>query len=69
MSYPLIGQVKMKSGQNVSILDIPMMSDARWQQLARENDVHNYIRENGREPDSVEVAIIWQRQWLDAMAM
>ncbi|WP_418750604.1 hypothetical protein [Frisingicoccus sp.] len=59
----------MKSGQNVSIFDIPMMSDERWQQLARENAVHNYIRENGREPDSVEAAIIWQRQWLDAMTM
>lgn len=67
MSYPVIGQVK--SGQNVSIFDIPMMSDGRWQQLARENVVHNYIRENGREPDSVETAIIWQRQWLNAMAM
>lgn len=64
MNYPVIGQVEMKCGQIVSLLDIPMMSDEKWQQLAGKQAVHNYIRENEREPDSVEDAFKWQREWI-----
>lgn len=42
------------------IINIPMMSDERWHELARENAVHNFIRQNGREPESVEAAVEWQ---------
>ncbi len=67
MNYPVIGQAEMKSGQVVPLLDIPMMSDEKWQQLAQEQAVHNYIRENGREPESVEAAFQWQREWIASM--
>lgn len=64
MNYPVIGQVEMKCGQIVPLIDIPLMSDEKWQQLAGEQAVHNYIRENGREPENVEAAFKWQREWI-----
>lgn len=45
-----------------SVLEISQMSDERWQDLARENAVRNYTRENGREPESVAQAVAWQRE-------
>ena len=42
--------------------DIPMMSDERWQELATENAVHKFRKINGREPESVEEAVEWQRE-------
>ena len=47
------------------VKDIPTLSDDRWQQMARENAVHNFIRENGREPGSVDEAVQWQRSRVD----
>lgn len=44
------------------VLEIPQMSDERWQELARKNEVRNYTRENGREPESVAQAVAWQRE-------
>lgn len=62
MNYPVIGQVKTKSGVDVPLVDIPMMSDERWVQLARENAMQNYIREHGHEPVDPEEAYKWQRE-------
>ena len=45
-----------------SVLEIPQMSDERWQELVRKNAVRNYTRENGRKPESVAQAVIWQRE-------
>lgn len=67
INYPVIGEVERENGDMVPILDIPMMSDARWQESARENAVHNYIRENGTQPESTEAACKWQREWLRNM--
>lgn len=61
MNYMVIGQVKSKSGGIYPVIDIPMMSDEHWQELAKEHAVHNYIKENGHEPASVEIACTWQR--------
>ena len=44
------------------VLEIPQMSDERWQELARKNAVRNYTRENGSEPESVAQAVAWQRE-------
>ncbi len=44
------------------VLEIPQMSDERWQELARKSAVRNYTRENGREPESVAQAVAWQRE-------
>lgn len=62
MNYSVIGQVKTKSGVEVPLVDIPMMSDERWVQLARENTMQNYIREHGHEPMDPEEAYKWQRE-------
>lgn len=35
--YPVIGQVETAAG-TFPLLDIPMMSDERWNQLARKNE-------------------------------
>lgn len=64
LGYSVVGQAERGNGDVVPVLDIPMMSDDRWQQLAREHAVENYIRENGVEPESVEVALEWQRTWV-----
>ena len=44
------------------VLDIPMMSDERWVQLARENAMQNYIQEHGHNPMNPEEAYKWQRE-------
>lgn len=65
MNYPVIGQVKSKTGAIYPVFDIPMMSDERWQELARENAVQNFIMINGYEPESIETAIKWQRERIE----
>ena len=62
MNYPVIGQVKTKSGVEVPLVDIPMMSDEEWIRLARENAMQNYIREHGHKPMDPEEAYRWQRE-------
>ena len=67
--YPVIGKITVQStGRSVDIpiCEIKLMSDERWQELAIENAVHNYIRENGREPESIEQALQWHRSWIDS---
>lgn len=46
------------------VLNIPMMTDERWQELARENAIHNFTVQNGREPECVEEAVRWQRAFI-----
>lgn len=58
--YRQVGEVETMSGA-YPLREIPQMSDERWQELARENAVRNYTRENGRKPKSVEQAVTWQR--------
>ena len=49
-------------GAAVPVLDIPIMSDERWVQIARENAMQNYIREHGHEPIDLDEAYKWQRE-------
>ena len=35
-SYPITGYVKMKTGEIVPLVDIPMMSDEDWNKRAEE---------------------------------
>lgn len=58
--YPVVGQVQI-GGVTKPIVGIPMMSDERWNELARQNAVENYIAEFGEEPESVDVALAFQR--------
>ena len=55
--FPVIREVEVSPGISLPLLDIPMMSDEKWQQLARENAAHNYIMTHGREPENVAQAI------------
>lgn len=48
----------------IPLLDIPMMSDKRWNELAAENAVRNFQRINGHPPVSAEEALRWQRDWV-----
>lgn len=61
MNNPVKEQKKTMKGAEVPVLDIPMMSDERWIQIARENAMQNYIREHGHEPMNSEEAYKWQR--------
>lgn len=65
--YPVVGVVKRNNGDVLPLVDIPMMSDERWQELAKEQAVKNFIREHGYEPESVQQACIWQRERLAQM--
>ena len=62
-SYRVTGYVRSDTvPKPVPVLDIPMMSDERWNELARKNAVENYTREFGRAPESIELAIEWQQE-------
>ena len=61
--YNIIGQVRVKdSDRTIPLVDMPMMSDERWNELAGENAVNNYRKEFGKDPESVDQAVEWQRR-------
>lgn len=64
--YDVIGTATTRSGAEVPVLDIPMMSDEEWQRMAREGAVKNYRKYVGKEPESVEEACKWQRNWCES---
>ena len=59
--YGVNGSVKICDVE-IPVIGIPMMDDECWQQLARENAVSNYRKVNGKEPESVDAAVLWQRE-------
>lgn len=63
--YPIIEQVERKNGDIVSMLDIPMMSDEKWQRTAEEQAIKNFRKWYGRDPISVEEAFKGQRTYID----
>lgn len=65
----VIGTIESKVAGKVQLFEIGWMSDDRWQQLARENAMKNYERENGRPPENAEQAVAWQRNWINSMAI
>lgn len=46
---------------DIPIINLPMIDDDVWQELARRNAVDNYRKEFGREPESIDEAVKWQR--------
>ena len=60
--FPVIREVEVSAGVAVPLLDIPMMSDEKWHEMARENAVHNYRKIHGREPETVEEAVKEQHE-------
>lgn len=49
------------------IINIPMISDERWQQLAQEQAVKHFRERNGREPISVEEALKDERAYINRL--
>ncbi len=64
MTFPIIGQVERKPGEIVPLVEIKMISDERWNQLAGEQAVKNFRRWYGREPESVQEALKVQRAFI-----
>lgn len=61
-SYPVVGTVNSKAFGAVPLVDIPMMSDYRWQQKSLQDRLEKY-RLIGED---VEGAISQLWEWLDA---
>lgn len=66
--YPVIGYVWSPMYGNVPLVDLPMMSDQRWNELAEQNAVKNYTQELGHPPRTVKEAVEWQREWCEQRA-
>ena len=64
--YGTAGTIEIQ-GIDLPIINISMMRDDKWQELARENAVNNYRRITGKYPESVEAAVKWQRERCAAM--
>ena len=56
-AYPVLGYITTPQTGTVPLVDLPMMSDERWEELCRESAVKHYIDAFGHEPDSVEEAL------------
>lgn len=65
MIFPVIGQVKTQNGEIVPLIEINMMSDERWQQLAAELAVKHFREWYGRDPESVQEAFEGQRAYIE----
>lgn len=63
----LQGRKDLHKTADIPISNIPMMSDERWQELTRENAVHNYTKQFGHAPESTEQAVCWQRAWIKSI--
>ena len=49
---------------NLPILDIPMMSDEKWNELARKQTLHNYRTYSGKgEAPDYETALKWEKEY------
>ena len=59
--YETVGTVKIGE-KEIQVLDIKLMSDERWNELAIENAIENYTKEFGYAPESPETACKWQRE-------
>ncbi len=64
MTFPVIGQVERKSGDIFPLIEINMMSDECWQQLAVEGAVKHFWKWYGRKPETVYKALEAQRAFI-----
>lgn len=69
LGYPVIGIVNTKQFGPLPLVDMPMMSDERWQQLADKQVVKNYTKDHGYAPESLEAAYAWQEEWIAEMGV
>ena len=59
--YPVTGYVTAPGIGTVPLVDLPMMSDERWEELCREGSVRHYAAVFGCPPESVETAMKWEQ--------
>ncbi len=53
--------------RNLPIVDVPMMSDERWNQLCRESTLENYRKYSGRgEAPDYETALKWEKEFFES---
>lgn len=64
--YKTIETVKVGE-KEISVLDIKLMSDEKWQELAIENAISNYTKVFGHAPASTEIATQWQWERVNKM--
>lgn len=64
--YGIAGTVTVGE-QEFPLVNIPMMSDEKWQELAIENAVNNFTISNGRAPVDVDEAVKWQLAFIAEM--
>lgn len=68
VDYEVIGErYSEQLSQTVPLLNVPMMSDERYSQLAKQQAVKHYIAYNGHEPENEKEAFQWQREWAAQM--
>ncbi len=67
VSYPVIGQVERENGETVPMLDIPMMSDEKWNRMCEEGARKHFREHFGREPENTEEALKWQRARIESL--
>ncbi len=62
--YSISGHINTPQTGCIPLVDIPQMSDERWSQLAEAAAVHGFTRHFGHPPESVEIAVKWQAEYL-----
>lgn len=65
VSYPVIGQVKRKNGETVPMLDIPMMSDEKWNKMCEENARKHFREWYGREAKTAREAFDGEKAYIE----
>lgn len=60
--HPISSYMNTKPWGTIPVVDIPMMSDERWNELALQYAVKNYTRAFGYPPKNPEEACQWQRE-------
>lgn len=60
--YPIMCYITTPQTGYIPLVDIPMMSDERWMELCRESAVKHYTEFFGHAPESVDVALEWEKR-------
>lgn len=58
----VISKPEIFNGAQIPLIDRPLMSDERWQELAVESAVNHYIQRHGMPPTDVNTALIEERR-------
>lgn len=65
----VISDPEILNGAQIPLIDRPLMSDERWQELATESAVNHYIQRHGTPPTDVNTALIEERRMIHEFMM